>query len=237
VITGDRRSRRLRRYVRDLLRGRRPRSFRVDPDEAAQIAVAIDLRAARLGASAPDEYFLARLHHGLAAAADSLPLSAAAADPLRRRASRRQVVVAATTSAAAVVGVATGIALDRTLTRPDETATGTATLTPNNGVWHTVALSEDLPNNDVRPFNVGTVIGFVRRSDGQVHAVSGVCSHQGCHLRFESRSRELQCPCHNAAFALDGVILRHQLPAPPPTLPAISTREIHGEIQVLAPAD
>ena len=98
-------------------------------------------------------------------------------------------------------------------------------------------LSSDLPENGVRPFNAGPVIGFVRRSGGRVEAVSGICSHQGCQLRLDNQSRELRCPCHNAAFALNGVILRHQLPVAPPTLPAIPAREVDGQVEVFAPAD
>ena len=39
----------LRRYVDDLLRGRRPKAFAPDDFEAAQIRTAIELRAARPG--------------------------------------------------------------------------------------------------------------------------------------------------------------------------------------------
>jgi hypothetical protein len=42
-------TRRLRRYVDDLLAGRRPRGFRPDDDEADDIRTAIALRAARPG--------------------------------------------------------------------------------------------------------------------------------------------------------------------------------------------
>jgi cytochrome b6-f complex iron-sulfur subunit len=52
----------LRRYVDDLLRGRRPKPFHPDDFEAAQIRTAIDLQAARLGADAPRQEFLSDLH-------------------------------------------------------------------------------------------------------------------------------------------------------------------------------
>jgi nitrite reductase/ring-hydroxylating ferredoxin subunit len=236
VTTAGGRSWRLTRYVHDLIRGRRPRPYRVDPNEAAQIAVAIDLCAARLGADVPDDDFLARLHERLAVEASALPPPPTAAEPLRRRASRRHVVIAATAgTTAALAGAAAGIALDRTVRDPNDSAT--ATLHPNNGVWYTVVLSADLVENDARPFDVGTIIGFVRRFHGQVEAVSGICSHQGCRLWLDNQSRELRCPCHNAAFALNGVILRHELRVAPPTLPAILAREVDGQVQVFAPAD
>jgi Rieske Fe-S protein len=33
----------------------------------------------------------------------------------------------------------------------------------------------------VRPFTAGAVSGFVERVDGQLRAVSGICTHQGCY--------------------------------------------------------
>ena len=56
----------LRRYIDDLLRGRRPRPFRPDDFEAAQIRTAIDLLAAKPGADAPRPEFLADLKRRLA---------------------------------------------------------------------------------------------------------------------------------------------------------------------------
>ena len=57
----------LRRYVDDLLDGRRPRPFDADGFEAAQIRTAIQLRAARTASDAPSEHFLTNLHRRQAA--------------------------------------------------------------------------------------------------------------------------------------------------------------------------
>ena len=57
----------LRRYLDDLLQGRRPKPFHPDDFEAAQIRTAIDLQAARLGSDAPREEFLADLRSRIAA--------------------------------------------------------------------------------------------------------------------------------------------------------------------------
>ena len=54
----------VRRYVADLLRGRRPRRFRVEDDEVDEIRTAITLRAARPGSGVPREEFA----HGFASA-------------------------------------------------------------------------------------------------------------------------------------------------------------------------
>ena len=72
----------LRRYVDDLLCGRRPRPFDADRFEAAQIRTAIELRAARPASDAPSDDFLTDLQRRLAA---WIPGAQESADPLTDR--------------------------------------------------------------------------------------------------------------------------------------------------------
>jgi nitrite reductase/ring-hydroxylating ferredoxin subunit len=235
-------SRRLRAYLGALIAGRRPRPFTATADEAAQVEVAIELRTARPGATTASEEFLSRLRHRLEREfADHAPsrgdapsggAGAARGDLLGRAASRRRVVI---TSAAAVAGVAAGATVDRLVVDDEVGPADDGVLHPNSGVWYTVATSAELPENGVRPFNVGPVVGFVQRTGGQLHAISGICSHQGCLLTLDDDDLELLCPCHNAAFGLTGRVLRYQLAVPPPALPAIAAREVDGQVQILAP--
>ena len=74
-------------------------------------------------------------------------------------------------------------------------------LTPNDGRWMRVAASSDVPDGVMHPFDLGSVIGFVRRVDGKPEAVSGVCTHQGCRLWFDAPDDRLRCPCHSTSFA------------------------------------
>lgn len=67
----------LRRYVDDLLRGRRPRSFRPDDFEAAQIRTAIELRASRPGDDTPSQEFLSELRGRLTEQMSDMPVSSA----------------------------------------------------------------------------------------------------------------------------------------------------------------
>ena len=233
-------TRRLRRYVEDLLRGRRPRPFPADDDEAADIRAAIALRAARPGSGAPSEEFVTGLHRRLAAEFASTGEAASAgearpspgvAPPTRRRV----IQVASAAAAVAAVGAAGGAALDHALTGPAAPVAGGTTLRPNTGTWHTVAATADLADGAVRAFDLGTVNGFVERVGGRLRAVSGVCTHLGCHLALDGPRRELTCPCHNAAFALTGELVRHQLKTPPPALPRLAVREIDGAVQIFAP--
>lgn len=220
----------LRRYIDDLLGGRRPPAFRPDEFEAAQIRTAIDLQAAKPGADAPRPEFLADLHRQLE---DQLgDASAKASAP---SATRRQVIVG--TSAAAAAAVA-AVSVDRLVMSGENVAGGEKTegeLTPNAGRWQKVADSSDVPDGRMHPFDLGSVIGFVRRVDGKPEAVSGVCTHQGCRLWFDAPDDRLRCPCHSTSFAPTGQVVTHQLPIAPNPLPALQVREVNGVIEVLAP--
>jgi nitrite reductase/ring-hydroxylating ferredoxin subunit len=223
----------LRRYVEDLLRSRRPRSFRADEADVAELRTAIILRAAR-GDDAPRKEFVAALHRRLAAqqAADPGP-AGAIVRPLRRRG-----LIAGGVGIAAA-GAALGALVDRAVLNSHGSAgsgSGTPgeTLEPARGEWRTVAASDQLPEGAVRAFDLGAIVGFVRRVDGVVRAVSGTCSHQGCRLLLDTTARRLDCPCHTTVFALSGEVVTHQLPVAPGPLPLIAARELDGAIQVLS---
>ncbi|WP_028922988.1 ubiquinol-cytochrome c reductase iron-sulfur subunit [Pseudonocardia acaciae] len=219
--------RNVRRYVADLLRGRRPRAFRPDDDEAADLRAAIALRAARPGAGTPREEFVNDLHRRLAG-----ELGEPAARPVDR--TRRRIVQTTSIAAAAA---AIGAAADHMIGQAAQEAPDTTspTLVPNSGRWHPVAASAELAEGAVRGFELGSITGFVTRVGGQARAVSGACTHLGCKLAFNTQARRLDCPCHTTSFALDGQLLRHQLPQPPRPLPHFEVREADGMVQVFAP--
>jgi cytochrome b6-f complex iron-sulfur subunit len=221
-------TRSLRRYIDDLLRGRRPKPFRPDDFEAAQIRTAIDLQASQRGSDAPSDEFLADLHRRLAAQQDG-----AGPPAPKLNATRRTVIVG--TSAAAAAAVA-AVSIDRALIDGTQVADGGGELTPNSGRWMRVAASADVTDGVMRPFDVGSVIGFVRRVKGKPEAVSGVCTHQGCRLWFDAPDDRLRCPCHSTSFAPAGQVVTHQLPIAPKPLPTLMVREQDGGIEVFVPA-
>jgi cytochrome b6-f complex iron-sulfur subunit len=221
----------LRRYIDDLLRGRRPKPFRPDDFEATQIRTAIDLQAARLGSDAPRREFLTDLRRRLAAQQDGT------AEPTPQwGATRRNLIVG--TSAAAAAAVA-AVSIDRALIDRAQVAdgdnSGAAELIPNTGRWMRVAASAEVPDGAMRPFDLGSVIGFVRRVDGKPEAVSGVCTHQGCRLWFDAPDDRLRCPCHSTSFSPVGQVLTHQLPIAPKPLPTLMVREHGDAIEVFVP--
>jgi glycine/D-amino acid oxidase-like deaminating enzyme/nitrite reductase/ring-hydroxylating ferredoxin subunit len=46
-----------------------------------------------------------------------------------------------------------------------------------------------------------------RDDDGELHAVSATCTHEGCLVRFNRAQRSWDCPCHGSRFAPDGTVL------------------------------
>jgi cytochrome b6-f complex iron-sulfur subunit len=218
----------INRYIEDLLRGHRPKDFPASQDEAALARTAITLRSARPGSGAPTEEFVVGLHKRLASELDDTRQEPHVASRPRRAFMR---------AASAAAAVAAGTVLGRVFT-----ARGAATapqsggaIVPDESSWQPVLASADLPDGAVRPFALSTLTGFVERTGGRLRAVSGICTHQGCRLSLSEPPTQLDCPCHDAVFALDGTVIRHRLSVQLTALPRILVRESGGLVQVRAP--
>ncbi|MTE13597.1 Rieske (2Fe-2S) protein [Nocardia aurantiaca] len=226
--------REVRRFVDELLAGKKPTGFRPDEAEAEEMRAAIELRAARLGSDTPSEEFLGNLQRRLAAEMDDEPAESRPANGYRRR-----NLLIGTSAAAAAATV--GAVVDRTLIghgqQGSPPAARQAPLNPNTGVWLPIARSSDLPEGATIAFDVGAVNGFVRRDKGSPVAVSGVCTHQGCKLWLDAPARRLRCPCHSTSFSIEGQVVTHQLPVAPAPLPTVQVRENNGTIEVFAPTE
>jgi glycine/D-amino acid oxidase-like deaminating enzyme/nitrite reductase/ring-hydroxylating ferredoxin subunit len=64
------------------------------------------------------------------------------------------------------------------------------------------------------PIGVGRIVSHdgkrlavYRDQDGGLHAVSAICTHQGCQVAFNPRERSWDCPCHGSRFDLEGRVL------------------------------
>ncbi|MEC3954063.1 Rieske 2Fe-2S domain-containing protein [Nocardia sp. CDC153] len=221
----------VRRFVDELLAGKRSTGFEPDDAEAQEMRTAIELRAARMGSDAPSEEFLSSLQRRLADEIEDTPTEVPKTNGYRRR-----NLLIGTSAAAAAATV--GAVVDRTLLGHGEVTTppaAQAPLSPNTGAWLPIARSSDLPEGATVAFDVGTVNGFVRRAQGIPVAVSGVCTHQGCKLWLDAPAERLRCPCHSTSFSIEGAVVTHQLPVAPAPLPTIQVRENNGTIEVFAP--
>jgi cytochrome b6-f complex iron-sulfur subunit len=218
------------RYVNQLLRRRRPTPFAPTQDDVAVVGAAIELMAATCDATPRPDFVEAlreRLSAGEQAEHDSRP-----ARPAWRTPARRRFLAASALTAA---GVAAGAVADGLLTEP--AGDGPTAIDPVRGSWQNVATSDQLPDGTVRPFDLGSVTGFVRRTSGRLAAVSGTCTHQGCRLALDPARDQLSCPCHGATFTLSGTNLKHphRHDGPLPALPRLAVREHQGQIQIWAP--
>ncbi|MCX6135719.1 MAG: Rieske (2Fe-2S) protein [Ignavibacteriales bacterium] len=81
----------------------------------------------------------------------------------------------------------------------------------------TLGSVEDFRVSSSRLVSFGSERVIVARSaDGTFHAVSGVCTHMGCSIRFEQSADkpEFACNCHDSRFDLDGINLSGPAPSP-----------------------
>ena len=53
----------------------------------------------------------------------------------------------------------------------------------------------------------GQKVAVYRDDGGALHAVSPVCTHLGCHVRWNRAERSWDCPCHGSRFDPDGAVL------------------------------
>ncbi len=59
------------------------------------------------------------------------------------------------------------------------------------------------------------VAAYVLTEDGQNYvALSNICTHLGCRVRWIPEQGKFFCPCHNAVFAKDGTVISGPPPRP-----------------------
>jgi len=69
------------------------------------------------------------------------------------------------------------------------------------------------------------------KNEAAVLAVSTVCTHKGCDVKWQKSANAFVCPCHDAKFAADGAVLGG--PADKP-LTKYATKIENGEVFVRA---
>jgi glycine/D-amino acid oxidase-like deaminating enzyme/nitrite reductase/ring-hydroxylating ferredoxin subunit len=54
----------------------------------------------------------------------------------------------------------------------------------------------------------GTAYAVCRDDDGALYALSPVCRHMGCHVRWNTAERSWDCPCHGSRYTPDGRVIQ-----------------------------
>ncbi|MEU2201209.1 Rieske (2Fe-2S) protein [Isoptericola sp. NPDC019482] len=140
--------------------------------------------------------------------------------------SRRQLLRGTGAAAGALAGAGMVAACSDQTPSPQEAADSASAAEPGTVV---VALA-DVPVGGAVAAKVGGQDVLVTQpTEGEVHAFSAICTHEGCAVT--PGEGELLCPCHQSRYALtDAAVLGG--PAPEP-LPAIQV-EVSGDDVVLA---
>jgi nitrite reductase/ring-hydroxylating ferredoxin subunit len=203
-------------YLDALLGEGRPSPDAVaDRDEAEMARLAAELAASARGASTaePDPAFVEQLRRrmreadaGIDAIRTPPPVRAVPGQPGAARpwrVSRRDLLRG---GIGATVGLAAGLVGVSLRPRTDEAPTDPARgpLVAGAGFWAEVAAVGDVPPGSAVRFSTPAFDGFIVNDDGDVRALSSVCTHMGCTLHFRPDWQDLRCPCHGASFDLAG---------------------------------
>jgi nitrite reductase/ring-hydroxylating ferredoxin subunit len=178
----------------------------MSPEEQRMVAMAQLLRGTR--EDTPSPLFREQLRARIAAEPRKIP--------------RRTALLS--TLGALAAGIVAGFGLDRAFRRGGGSG------------WVDVAHADTLREGVPHPFKVGKTEGFVIKQDGEVRAISRICTDVGCALNFSRSTGMLVCPCHGAEFNLRGRNVVG-LGAGPysselPPLPHIKVQQRGGSVQV-----
>ena len=208
---------RFERYLDTLLSDHRPSPDDVtDANEAEMARMAAELSAAAAPAAGdPDPAFIEQLRlrmrqadQGIASVQVPPPVRPriVTAEPRGRlRLTRRQLLQSGLVGAAGLAAGALGaswLGVGRT-PRADSIG-GQDGLVAGQGFWSTVASVSDVPPGSAVRFSTAAFDGYVINDDGEIRALSSVCTHMGCTLHFRPDWQDLRCPCHGASFDLKG---------------------------------
>lgn len=92
----------------------------------------------------------------------------------------------------------------------------------------------ELPVGSGREFKdvLGNDLIVARLPNGEVRVFSSVCTHLGCHVRWDQVAGNFLCPCHLGRFDSEGRVIAGPPPAP---LPAFPVRVAGDEVYVTVP--
>jgi menaquinol-cytochrome c reductase iron-sulfur subunit len=62
-------------------------------------------------------------------------------------------------------------------------------------------------------------VWVIKHSPDSLTVFSPICTHLGCHYKWNAQARHFECPCHGSVFTVDGKVIGGPAPRPLDTLP------------------
>ncbi|HVN98341.1 MAG TPA: Rieske (2Fe-2S) protein [Syntrophorhabdaceae bacterium] len=88
-----------------------------------------------------------------------------------------------------------------------------------------------IPPNSIRPFAWGGKVGlFLKKTDGEVSALKGVCTHMECNITYRAEEKKFYCACHKGWFDDNG----KNIQGPPPRPLEFFDVTVSGEKMIIA---
>ena len=89
----------------------------------------------------------------------------------------------------------------------------------------------DIPANSTKAFAWGGKLGlFFRKTDGNLVALKGVCSHMECNIAYKPEERKFYCSCHKGWFDENG----KNIQGPPPKPLEVFVYTVEGDKLIVA---
>jgi len=95
------------------------------------------------------------------------------------------------------------------------------------------AKTSDIPSGAVHFVQLAEGPVMIQNVGGQLHALSAICTHMGCIVKWHPELNEFICPCHRGVYGIDGNNISGPPPRPMGKL-AIKVRD--GNVYVMIPA-
>ncbi len=221
-------------FLDGLVDDQRPAPRDLTAQETREWMLAAQLRLAREGVETPTPDYLDALERTVARAVAAHSAQAARARRQPRFSRGGFLRTAATLVGGAGLGAAgvEGAALVQEGRRPHDLVVA------GNERWYDIAAEGDVSSGGITSFSAGGVLGFLLNTDGQLHAVSAICTHMGCRLKpdvpAQGPAAGLHCLCHGSRFDRRGAVIHGLAPSP---LPPIALRVENGRVYARGTAE
>ena len=75
-------------------------------------------------------------------------------------------------------------------------------------------------------------VWVIKHSPAEMTVFSPICTHLGCHFKWNPQTRHFECPCHGSVWTIEGKVIGGPAPRPIDTLPhKIENGKLYVELE------